>query len=153
MGKLDLYYEADFSFQRARKSSLHNLREVSLHATRSFLRTELAALEQAARAGRWIEKTTEEDTPLPEIFDLFRGFLDAIARDPVSQNLSLAFEIRLLEILGFAPELKSLNAGSARALEQLARIDWEAMRRVRLTASQFSEISSFLEHAFREGMR
>src|SRR5687767_12044898 len=78
MGKLDLYYEADFSFQRARKSSLHALREVSLKSTRSFLRTDYAALEIAARAGKRIEKTTEEETPLPEIFGLFLSFLDEL---------------------------------------------------------------------------
>src|ERR1043165_6976465 len=50
LGKLDLYYEADFSFQRARKSSLHTLREVNLQATRPNLRTDLAALEKAERS-------------------------------------------------------------------------------------------------------
>ena len=29
-GKLDLFYAADFSFQRSRRSELHNLREVVL---------------------------------------------------------------------------------------------------------------------------
>src|SRR5436305_5907424 len=57
LGKLDLYYEGDFLFQRARKSSLHTLREVNLRATRSQLRTDFAALEHAARAGRRIERT------------------------------------------------------------------------------------------------
>ena len=153
MGKLDLYYEADFSFQRARKSSLHALREVSLKSTRAFLRTEMTALEVAARAGRWIEKTTEEETPLPEIFELFRSFLDELAKPPVSQNLLLVFELRLLEALGLAPELCGLKPGSAKALEQLARLEWDAVRRVKLSAGQFDEVSSFLEKCFREGMR
>src|SRR4051812_47007303 len=61
LGKLDLYYEAEFSFARARKSTLHTLREVSLRNPRPFLRTELAALELAARAGRRIERMTEEE--------------------------------------------------------------------------------------------
>src|ERR1051325_10102625 len=59
VGKLDLYYEGEFTFQRARKSSLHTLREISLRATRPFLRTELSGLEQAARASRQIERATE----------------------------------------------------------------------------------------------
>src|SRR4051812_17861854 len=70
LGKLDLYYEADFTFSRARKSTLHTLREVSVRAMRPFLRRELTALEFAARAGRRIERMTEEETPLPEIFAL-----------------------------------------------------------------------------------
>jgi DNA repair protein RecO (recombination protein O) len=152
-GKLDLYYEADFSFQRARKSSLHSLRELSLKATRASLRTELAALEMAARAGRWIEKMTEEETPLPEVFELFRAFLDEVANGPLNQNLGIVFEVRLLEMLGLAPELSRLKAGSARALEQLARMDWEAVRRVKLSVGQFEELASLLESGFREGMR
>ena len=152
IGKLDLYYEADFSFQRARRSSLHALREVSLTATRPFLRTELAALEMAARAGRWIEKTTEEETPLPEIFELFRRFLDELAKG-VNQNLLVVFEVRLLEGLGLAPELRSLKPGSAKALQQLARMEWEAAPRLKLSAGQFDEISSFLERRFQDGMR
>jgi recombinational DNA repair protein (RecF pathway) len=116
------------------------------------LRTEFAALDLAARAGRRIEKTTEEETPLPEIFELFRIFLDELAAG-LNQNLLVAFEIRLLELLGLAPDLSVLKAGSGKALEQFARMNWESVRRVRLSAQQFSEISDFLEHRFREGMR
>ena len=32
-GKLDLFYEADFSFSRSRSSELHTLREVTLRET------------------------------------------------------------------------------------------------------------------------
>jgi DNA repair protein RecO (recombination protein O) len=153
-GKLDLYYEADFSFQRARKSSLHTLREVNLRATRPALRTDFSALEQIARAGRRIERTTEEDAPVPEIFDLFKNFLDEIAKPPIETALLLAFEIKLLEVLGFAPALEgsSLPIGSRRALEQLNIRDWPAIRRVKLSPSQISEIEIFLERCFREAM-
>lgn len=153
MGKLDLYYEAEFSFQRARKSSLHVLREVSLKSTRASLRTELAALEMAARAGRWIEKMTEEETPLAEVFELFRAFLDELAQGPVNQNLAIVFEVRLLELLGLGPELSGLKSGSARALELLARMEWGTVRRVKLSAGQFEEIAGFLERGFQEGIR
>ena len=36
-GKLDLFYLADFSFSRSRRSELHTLREVSLRETHSAL--------------------------------------------------------------------------------------------------------------------
>jgi DNA repair protein RecO (recombination protein O) len=153
-GKLDLYYEADFLFQRARKSSLHTLREVNLITTRPNLRTDFAALEQAARAGRRIERTTEEDAPVPEIFELFKGFLDELAKPPMEGSILLAFEIKLLKTLGFAPALEgaSLPIGSRRALEQLQALDWPAVRRVKLSASQIFEIESFLDRCFRDAM-
>src|SRR5512139_17835 len=47
-GKLDLFYEADFSFNRSRRSELHNLREVTVRETHSVLRQDLACLQQAA---------------------------------------------------------------------------------------------------------
>jgi DNA repair protein RecO (recombination protein O) len=154
LGKLDLYYEIDFSFQRARKSSLHTLREVNLRATRPNLRTDFVALEKAARAGRRIEKTTEEEAPVPEIFELFKAFLDELAQPPLEGSLLLAFEMKLLDALGFAPALggSSLPIGSRRALEQLNALDWPAVRRVKLAASQAIDIESFLDRCFREAM-
>src|SRR5687768_18377077 len=70
LGKLDLYYEADFSFARSRRSELHTLREVMLRDTHPKLRENLTWLQQAAYFGILIEKATEIDTPLPEIFAL-----------------------------------------------------------------------------------
>ncbi len=155
LGKLDLYYDAEFTFARARKSSLHTLREVGLKATRPFLRTEIVALGQAAKAGRRIERATEEETPLPEVFELFHAFLDALEKPPIEATTLIGFEIRLLEILGFRPELKgsSLNAGAARALERIASLDWAALRRLKLTPSQIFDIEAFLERSFHDAMR
>jgi DNA repair protein RecO len=154
VGKLDLYYEAEFLFQRARKSSLHTLREVNLQATRPSLRTDFVALEQAARAGRRIERTTEEDAPVPEVFALFKGFLDELAKPPLEGSLLLAFEIKLLQELGFAPALdgSALPVGSRKALDQMQAVDWPAVRRIKLSASQIFEIESFLDRCFREAM-
>ena len=56
-GKLDLFYEADFSFVRSRRSELHTLREVSLHQTHSRLREDLHALQQAAYCTALVEQT------------------------------------------------------------------------------------------------
>src|SRR5438876_1491203 len=47
-GKLDLFYQAEFSFFRSRRSELHNLCEVSLLQTHPVLRQELSYLQQAA---------------------------------------------------------------------------------------------------------
>ena len=155
LGKLDLYYEADFSFQRARKSTLHTLREVNVRATHPELRKDFVALEQLARAGRSIERTTEEEAPVPEIFDLFKIFLDAIATPPLEASLLPAFEIKLLDTLGVAPEIEgsSLPINSRRPLEQLRALDFAAVRRIKLSPSQISEIETFLNAAFHDAMR
>src|SRR5918996_3333774 len=53
-GKLDLFYEADFSFARSRKSELHTLREVVLRETHSELREDLGWIQQASYAAAFI---------------------------------------------------------------------------------------------------
>ena len=63
-GKLDLFYLAEFSFQRSRRSELHSLREVSLLDTHEAIRRELGHLRQASYGARLIEQTTETETPV-----------------------------------------------------------------------------------------
>ena len=102
-GKLDLFYLADFSFARSRRSELHILREVSLRETRDALRHELAYLQQAAYCTSLIEQTTETETPLPSIYQLLNGFLAQLTLDPPQARTVLAFEIKLLNELGLQP--------------------------------------------------
>ena len=88
LGKLDLFYLADFSFSRSRRSDLHALREVGLRETHGALRQDLAGLRQAAYAAAFIEQATETETPLPAVFELMRGFLDCLCRQPPRRKRS-----------------------------------------------------------------
>src|SRR5687767_2084809 len=56
-GKLDLFYEGDFSFARSRKSELHTLREVVLRDMHGELRKDLGWIQQASYAAAFIEQT------------------------------------------------------------------------------------------------
>ena len=49
-GKLDLFYAADFSFSRSRRSDLHTLREVKLRETHGAIREDILKLQQAGYA-------------------------------------------------------------------------------------------------------
>src|SRR5437660_12777395 len=69
-GKLDLFYLADFSFSRSRRSELHTLREVNLRETHSALRQELGYLKQASYCAMLVEQATETDTPWHAVLDL-----------------------------------------------------------------------------------
>src|SRR4051812_4181104 len=81
-GKLDLFYLADFSFVRSRRSELHNLREVSLRETHERLRQELGHLQQACYCGTLVEQVTEPETPLGAIYDLVNGLLQYLPKLP-----------------------------------------------------------------------
>src|SRR6516225_3279257 len=108
-GKLDLFYLADFSFNRSRRSELHMLREVNPLDTHRFLREELAYLQQAAYCAALLEQTTETETPLPGAFELLDALLRHLPAQPVQPRTIFAFELKLLSELGLDPDLKSLG--------------------------------------------
>src|SRR5437016_9965233 len=115
-GKLDLFYLADFSFARSRRSELHTLREVVLRETHSALRQELAWLQQAGYCAALVEQTTETDTPLPTVYELMRSLLDHVPRQSCQPQTVLAFELQLLNELGLKPDLakSKLTPGAKR---------------------------------------
>lgn len=126
LGKLDVFYSADLSYLPSRRSDLHTLRELRLVETRPFLRLSLGSLQQAAYGAALIEQTTESDTPLPEMFRLFEGFLQALAAPPLQTQTVLAFELKLLHLLGLAaePEETRLPAAAQTLLRRFLGEDW-----------------------------
>jgi DNA repair protein RecO len=146
-GKLDLFYEADFSFVRSRRSELHTLREVNLRESHLALRKELAYLEQASYASVLIEQNTETETPLPELYELISGFLASLPKSvPQSQTL-FALELKLLQELGMNPDLESvrLTPGVKEIIRVLLDASWETISRLRLSAPQRNELNHFLQ--------
>jgi DNA repair protein RecO (recombination protein O) len=145
-GKLDLFYDADFSFRRARRSELHTLREVVLRQTHSALRREVAWLQQASYGAALIEQTTEPETPLPEIFQLMSDLLDHLPRQPPQPLTVFAFEVKLLAELGLRPRLEEskLSAGARKILEIATMEGWLTLSRLKLTEAQTREIAQYL---------
>src|SRR5437667_11388777 len=105
-GKVDLFFSAEFLFVRSRRSELHTLKELRVIDTHPRLRQDLSWLRRAAYGAALIEQATEADSPLPEVFELFSDFLDAI---PAASSLApvLTFEVKLLDLLGLAPDVKA----------------------------------------------
>ena len=148
-GKLDLFYSADFSFNRSQRSELHTLREVKLLQTHGEIRLDMAKLQQAAYAAAFIEQATETETPLPEIFELVQGFISHLcAQSPAPQNI-FAFELKLLRELGQEPDLKEtrLSPGAKKIVQALLMSDWTSNSRLKLSDAQSDEISQWL-HGF-----
>ena len=148
-GKLDLFYLADFSFARSRRSELHTLREVSLRETHRVLRQELSALEQASYCAALVEHATETETPLPAVFELFIGLLNRLSAGPVRTETVFAFELKLLQELGLQPhrEQTRLEAGTKELLKTLTSGDWSLIARLRPSESQLQSLDQFL-HGF-----
>jgi DNA repair protein RecO (recombination protein O) len=145
-GKLDLFFEADLSFSRSRRSDLHTLREVSLRDSHPKLRQDLDRLRIAACAARWIELATETETPVSEPFGLMRRLLACLDTKPASASLVFAFELVLLTVSGLRPGFESapLSVGTRKALALLATADWTQLDRLKLSEGQVREIDRFL---------
>jgi len=148
-GKLDLFYLADFSFSRSRKSELHTLSEVNLRETHAVLREEYSYLRQASYCAALVEQTTETETPLPGLFELMTGMLAQLPSGTAAPQTVLAFELKLLDSLGLAPVLEDtrLTAGAQRLAEWLTVHDWPGIGRVRSSREQVMELRQFL-HGF-----
>ena len=149
LGKLDLFYLADFSFSRSRSSDLHALREVSLREMHGELRENILALQQAAYATAFVEQATETETPLPSVFELLRGFLDCLCKQKPEAQIVFAFELKLLSELGLEPDLEKsrLTAGAKQIVRALAEKSWTSGLRLKLTGAQTDELRQFL-HGF-----
>ncbi len=145
-GKLDLFYLADFSFARSRRSDLHTLREIVLREPHAVLRRNLAVLRQAAYASMLIEQATETETPLPEIYGLMADFLRVLCQHPPSLLSAFAFEAHLLDLLGLRPDLQNarLTPEVKRVLQTLLDEDLQAMSPHQLTSSQRTELAAYL---------
>jgi len=145
-GKLDLFYEADLTFHRSRRSELHTLREVTLRALHPALRDNIAYLRQASYAVALIEQTTETETPLPGLFQLFTGFLAHLPLQPPQHRTVCAFELKLLDALGLRPDPSrhALSPATRQLANFLADSDWPDLASVTATPAQVRELRQFL---------
>ena len=146
-GKLDLAFECDFSFQRARRGELHLLREVTLTDPRPVLRTRYEYLTQTAYAVRLIELTTETDTPVPEVYGLMAGFLTHLIRQPPQPRNIYALELKLLAGQGLEPDLSetALGTGARQLVDQLTYLEWPEIARLQATGGDVRAVRQFLQ--------
>ncbi len=145
-GKLDLFYKLELIFYKKRVSDLHLLKEVSVLETHSALRHSIAKITQASYCAQLVEKATEPGAPVPEIFNLFNCFLLHLCEAEAKAINVLAFELKLLGLLGLAPDLTAshLTQGVKRVAALILTSDWDFIRKIVLTPFQENELGSFL---------
>ena len=148
-GQLDLFYLAEFSFVRSRRSDLHILTEVSLLEAHRALRQEMGYLRQAAYAAALVEQTTELETPLPAVYSLLKELLAHLPDAPPQARTVFAFELKLLHELGLAPDLAQaqLSPDGKDLVRSLAQTDWSGLGTLKPTQAQALEVRQFL-HGF-----
>jgi DNA repair protein RecO (recombination protein O) len=151
-GKLDLFYLAEFGFQRSRRSDLHTLREVALRDTHPELRADLARLRQATYCVLLVEQVTEPETPLPAIYTLLTELVDWVCQQPPAPVSLLAFEIRLLDELGLAPNLggSRLTPAARQTLQDLGSTSFRELAPGSFPRQPLSEAEFFLRRCWLE---
>ncbi len=99
-GRLDLFFAAEITFARSRKSELHILREVAVRDSREGLRLQYERTQMAAYFVELVELTTEFEHAVPEVYDLLRRALDFLDKHLPTRRALLHFERELARLLG-----------------------------------------------------
>ncbi len=145
-GVLDLFHEAQIGIRKSRRSSLHLLREAALVDGHTTLRREWLHLQQASYAAALIEQSTEEESPLHEVYALYSGFLGHLSNSLSGPNAMMAFELRYLDRVGLRPPLDraGLSPGTQRILASLSTSAWGELHRLELAPAEHAEARGFL---------
>ena len=148
-GKLDLFAQAEFTFNRSARSDLHTLREVSVNEFHLPLREDVGRLQVVAYCTALLEQTTEIETPLPGLFELFSDLLGETAAGGARPRLIFGFELKLLDALGLFPSLArtGLKPSTRELVTVLAQGDWKTLRGLQPSPGSVNELNAFL-HGF-----
>lgn len=103
-GKLDLFFDAEITWARARSGELHGLREVSVTSTREPIRGDYNAMLLSGYCCRLLELAVERDHPEPDLCSLLRRALDHVSAKGASIRAMQHFEQELARNLGIAHE-------------------------------------------------
>lgn len=117
-GKLDLFFEAEISIRRSRKSDLHTLGEVVLTNPFAGIRANYLRTQAAAYFVELVELCTESDHHEPRLFELLRRAFGYLSEHDPTLRALLHFEIELARIAGVHDE-QMLKSDPAQALANL----------------------------------
>jgi DNA repair protein RecO (recombination protein O) len=120
-GVLDLFHRCEIQFQRARSGELHALREAVLLESFPGVRTSLHRVGLAAYAIELIERATEKETPVPELYDLLERALGYLNVQPATRRALHHFEAELVRLLGISEPARPASEILERLLHTLPR--------------------------------
>lgn len=142
LGRLDLFYAAEFGFSRNPRSDLHILTEVQLKDVRAALRLDFNRISLASYFVHLIELATETETPIPEVAGLFDGALLCLQGTAFPATAQFGYEIQLMHLLGVLPpaEVAGLTLGTRRIWERFVERPLSDCAGLRLAAAQIWEL-------------
>jgi DNA repair protein RecO (recombination protein O) len=87
------------------REGLKTLSQATILRTFSELQGDYDRLATALRCARLVGRILEEDHAEERVFALFRSLLEALGREDELEVFELAFQVKLLGCLGWAPQL------------------------------------------------
>lgn len=105
LGQYDQYYTCELLFYTGSRTGVRNLRECCPIATRSALRTAWRSAACASYVCDLVTRTIPSDAPQLDLFHLVDETLDGLATGTHPALACTWFELRLLTLLGFSPNL------------------------------------------------
>lgn len=118
-GKLDLFFGAEITFQRARRSELHALREVAVTSWREGLRRNYLSTLLAGYCCQLVESAVEPEHPEPGIHDLLARALDHLDSKNPEMRALRHFERELARLLGISHHQQQAHLSLRDALGHL----------------------------------
>ena len=93
-------------YRRKRGGDLHQVTQVDLTEMFPVVREDLERLSYASYFAELLNQLVETEEPSPETFDLLQDSLIFLASGASPKRCARVFETKLLDILGFMPEIK-----------------------------------------------
>jgi len=110
---LEPFSRVRLGWTRKAGGDMVSLQEAELIDLRSGLRKDVGALALAAYGCELVEGLLGEEQPQADVFDLLQAFLDHLAKNGLSLEARLLFELRLLTLVGYAPHFLHCAACNA----------------------------------------
>ncbi|MFC1498964.1 DNA repair protein RecO [Verrucomicrobiota bacterium] len=104
LGQYDLFYTCELLFYTRERNGLHIIRECSPFKTRSSFRKNWQAAFLASYVCDLVSRVSPEGHNQPELYRLADQSLDFLCHRAATFQFMLWFELKFMEILGFAPQ-------------------------------------------------
>lgn len=105
LGEYDLFSTSELLYFAQRTHSLHTGKECAMLHRREAFRTDWRAMQTASYLSALFDKTTPEEAPCPELFELYEELLDLAEEYGRCPQFIVWAELRFCDRHGHAPNL------------------------------------------------
>ncbi|HMP75674.1 MAG TPA: DNA repair protein RecO [Kiritimatiellia bacterium] len=117
LGQIDLFYTCELLYYGRNRDGLPATREVTPLQTRERLRGDWRACAVASYLCSLVSRATPEKATQHDVFNWLEAALDDVAAHGASSAILCWHELRLLDLLGHAPQLRACRTCGAPATE------------------------------------